>query len=407
MSRFTARMRRFGWQSLARLPHWFELLIGHKLLMVQGSPIQRANSSFTVFPESRGILGRNFEIGEEGGSRSESVVFPPVRVWRFVAAQVVHNSRFNAVVVDDTLVLPERREPGPWAIYKGKLPRRVGLIHGQSSELVLMKKVKPIQRLSEALFIGTRAPYNWYHWIANVLPALHVANEAKVPRHIPIILPREIQNFPQMIESLEVFLGGRQIAWISQDQVVSVADLYWADSPVFDAPFSQRKSERLPLALHAEAMASYRNRILEYSAPLRNGYEPVSRVFLTRALGAARPYNFEEVEEWARELGFTLCSMDQLSFADQVNLFQGATHIVGPTGAAWSGIMFAQPQLRGLRLHGGATFYENYFSNLATVSGATIYDLTGESGPDVFGEGGFRVRRDDFLRGVHRLLGEK
>lgn len=406
MSQLTTRLRRLAWLGLSRLPRWLEPLTGHRVLTVQGSPVESARSYSVVFGESHGILSTNVAISETSKSRPASVVFPPAGIWRFDAAEVVHNSRFNAVVVGDKLVLPERRELGPWAIYKGRRPRRVGLVHGQSAELVLLKRVRPVRRLPEALFIGTRAPYNWYHWIANVLPALHVANEGNIPRHIPLILPDEIQKFSQMVESLNVFLDGREIVWVSRNRVLQIADLHWADSPVYDAPFSRDRSERLPLTLHSEAMAGYQNKILQYCAVLPESPSSIQKVFLARSRGTARPYNSAEVEGWAQELGFTLCRTDGLSFADQVRLFQQATHIVGPTGAAWSGIMFAQPQLRALRLHGGAAPYETYFSNLATISGATIYDLAGATGHVGGGEGGFSVGRDSFFDAMRELLAD-
>lgn len=404
MSQMTSRLRRFAWLGLSRLPRWLEPLIGHRVLIVQGSPRESAKSHSIVFGDSRAVLGRDVGISAIDNDEPVSVIFQPACVWRFGGAEVVHNSRFNAVVIGDKLVLPERREPGPWTIYKGRRPRRVGLVHGQSRELVLLKRVRPVRRLPEAVFVGTRAPYNWYHWIANVLPALHVANEGNIPRHVPLILPDEITNFPQMIESLSIFLDAREIVWISQDQVVQVDDLYWADSPVYDAPFSRDESKRLPLTVHAEAMVGYRKKILDYCASLRESSSSIEKVFLARSPGTARPYNSVEVEGWAQELGFTLCFTDKLTFPEQVDLFQRATHIVGPTGAAWSGIMFAQPRLRGLRLHGGAAPYENYFSNLATISGATIYDLAGEKANAVAGEDRFRVNKDPFFEAIRALL---
>jgi hypothetical protein len=68
--------------------------------------------------------------------------------------------------------------------------------------------------------------------------------------------------------------------------------------------------------------------------------------------------------------------------------------------------MFAQPSLRALRLHGGAAPHENYFSNLATISGAEIYDLRGESDNVVAREGEFIVTRDSFFEAIRALLGD-
>jgi len=404
MSRLTRALRRFLWIAASHFPRWVQTLTGHRILSVQGSPELSATSSTLVFNKSSGWVGENVEISGRESNHSESAVFPALRLWRFSNAQIVHNSRFNAVVVGANLVLPERRESGPWAIYKGRRPRRVGLIHGQSGHMVAMRTARPSRRLPEALFIGTRAPYNWYHWIANVLPALYVANEAGVPPHIPLIVPDEIRGTPQMMESLEIFLNGRDIVWISRDRVIETDVLHWADSPVYDAPFAQRRSDRLPLVLHHEAMVGYRNKVLGHYATSLKSHGNFGKVFLARAPSAARPYNADEVHAWAEDAGFSLCFTDSLSFLEQVALFQGATHLVGPTGAAWSGIIFAQPSLRALRLHGGAARYENYFSNLATVSGAKIYDLRGDMSHGPTSEDGFLVDRDDFSRAIRKIF---
>ncbi len=405
MSKLTTVLRRLAWQGIARLPRWLQLLTGHRILTVQGDPSLSAASSSLVFGESEGRLGENIEIVASAAKALEPTVFPPLRVWRFTVAQLVHNSRFNAIVANHNLVLPLRREAGPWALYKGRNPRRVGLINGQSGSLVAMRRVRPSLRLPEALSVGTRAPYNWYHWIGNVLPALHVANEGGVPRRVPVILPDEIQGFPQMMESLSIFLDGREIVWISRDCMVEADVLHWADGPVYDAPFSQHLTERLPVTLHAEAMAGYRRRILDYYGHPREPREGSQKIFLARSSNAARPYNSDQVEGWARQLGFSLCLIENLSFSDQVGLFQGASQIVGPTGAAWSGIMFAEPDLRALRLHGGAARYENYFSNLATISGAKIFDLAGPKAHFAAGGDGFLVTRDAFYQAIQTIFG--
>ena len=405
MSIVTARLRRFAWQGLVLLPRWLHPLIGHQILTVQGTPFLAADSSSLVFGESEGNVGTNVDLTARPAKSAEFAVFPELRVWRFKAASLVHNSRFNAIVIGKNLVLPLRREAGPWALYKGRHPRRVGLINGQSGFVVAMKRVKPSQKLSEALYVGTRAPYNWYHWIANVLPALHVANENGVPRRIPVILPDEVRAFPQMMESLDIFLDGREIVWISRDSVVNADVLHWADSPVYDAPFSQEVSERKPLTLHPEAMVGYRRRILNHFGYPRNPRSRYKRVFLARSPSAARPYNSNQVEGWARQLGFRVCFTEQLSFSEQVDLFQSAAYVVGPTGASWSGIMFAESNLRALRLHGGAAPYENYFSNLATISGARIFDISGQRTDFGSGVDGFRIERNAFFQAIQTILG--
>lgn len=364
------------------------------------TPLAFADTSERIFNSSPVVAPRNLELGVEQPREGDHSQFPDVHVHHLRDVQVVHNSRFNSVIMGNVLVLPARNEVGPWSIYKGKWPRRVGLVNGQSEDLIAMKAVQPTRHCEDALYVGTRAPYNWYHWIANVLPALDVANQGDLPARIPLLLPEEVQRVSQMLEALAIFLAGREVVWLGVDELVSVSNLYWADSPVDDAPFAVAAAERRPLRLHPVAMEQFRARVIDsVGRHLSAGSRP-SRIFLARRPHSARPYNSDEVESWALDAGFEPVYLEGLSFAEQVALFREATHVVGPTGAAFSNILFAGPSLRALRLHGGAHDYENYFANLAAVSGAQIFDL--RSAPSS-GEG-YVVDEKIFRAAVRRIL---
>jgi len=275
---------------------------------------------------------------------------------------------------------------------------------GQAGDFVALKVFKNPRELQTALYIGTRAPYNWYHWIANVLPALYVANEAVVEETIPLLLPEEIGNSPQMLESLDIFLGKRPIAWVAKDEYVQVGDLLWAESPVCDGPFSIDRSHRLPLTLHRKAMQGYRDKILDYYSEEVAAFTPIERVFLARKPGSSRPYNQHEIQELACDRGFEAVFTEDLTFGQQVALFFHAKYIVGPTGAAFSSLIFATAGLRALRLLGVSEKYENYFSNLATVGGAQVLDCNSDTPKNQLGPLEFRIPERLFEQAMRRLL---
>jgi capsular polysaccharide biosynthesis protein len=272
--------------------------------------------------------------------------------------------------------------------------------------MLLRRRESTAIGVERALYIGSRAPYNWYHWLINLLPALHIANLAGVDERVPLLLPSRVKQTVQMLESLEVFRRGREVLWIPDDAVVQVQDLYWPESPVFDSPFSIARSSRRPLALHPEAMESFRDELLEHfrhlPAPARS-----ERVYLARRPRSSRPFNGEEVETWAIELGFRVVFVEELSFSDQVALFRGAEFVIGPTGAAFTNMLFASAKARGLRFVGKAEPFENYFSNLSTVCGARILDVVGTPSNLKGGDEGFTLSREAFLRAVEVLLDSK
>jgi len=396
--------RKLAWFCLRRFPISAGHFFGLRVLEVCAYPHSRFSVKDAVFPagENRANANVSFDQGPKGSDSTSN--FPALHILRLANAGVVHNSRFNSVVVENSLVIPTRIETGPWALYKGKKPRLVGRIVGQADHFVALKVSKNPRALQRALYIGTRAPYNWYHWIANVLPALYVANEAAVDETIPLLLPEEIGNSPQILESLNIFLGKRPVVWMAKDECLQVGDLLWAESPVCDAPFSIDPAHRLPLALHRTAMQGYRDKILNYYAAEVAAFTPIERVFLARRPGSSRSYNQQEIQDLACHHGFETVFTESLTFGQQVALFFHAKYIVGPTGAAFSSLIFATAGLRALRLLGVSEKYENYFSNLATVGGAQIFDCNSDTPKDQLGPLEFQISEQLFEQAMRTLL---
>jgi hypothetical protein len=210
-----------------------------------------------------------------------------------------------------------------------------------------------------------------------------------------------------MRESLEFFRRGRQIIWIEKHRFFQFDVLYWAESPVYDAPFSRDASHRVPLILHAEAMEGYRKEVLAHCSSSISDRRASNggKIFLARRPGFSRPYNGPAVEGWAAEAGFRVVFAEEMSFVDQVNMFATATHIIGPSGAALTNVMFSSAALKILRLRGRSAPYENYFSNLATVSGAAIYDLECPITDSSNGAGGFLVEKGPFREALSLFVG--
>jgi capsular polysaccharide biosynthesis protein len=136
-------------------------------------------------------------------------------------------------------------------------------------------------------------------------------------------------------------------------------------------------------------------------APVQSGANrALERVFLARRQNSDRDFNSAEVEAWARADGFHAVYPEEFSFAQQVALFRSATHIIGPTGAAFSNVLFGSSELRALRLHGGAQPYDNFFANLASVSGCAVFDLSCSATSG----GSFLVEEQSFRNAVRLLL---
>ena len=399
---YVPELRRRIWTKLgsSKANRWIPFF---RFLHVSDDAAPFAVRSYRAFPASPGVAVANRNVFEAPLRTLESIS-KPLFVHRFDNASVVHNQRFDSVICQDRLILPPRRERGPWALYKGRKPQRVGLITGQHVNIVALQRKSPFVEIPVALFIGMRAPYNWYHWIANVLPALYVANQIPETDGVPLLLSERVRTVPQMIEALGIFLCERPVIWVPPEELVHVKRLYWAQSPVEDEPFSIDRAERLPLQLHRNSMEGYRDALLEYGQQNKEVRDFPSKLFLGRKDNYARPHNAEEVQEWAANSGFSSLALEELTLSAQIAVFSQASHAIGPTGAAFTNLLFASKGLRALRIHGGARHYENYFPNLAALAGAQVFDFPcGNS--LLAGEGrSFYVQKGEFEKAVARLL---
>lgn len=336
---------------------------------------QRHNAGVSLYKTA--VFGAGWQIKNShwGGAEDQRLQFPAMSVFSLTKARVLHNARFNSVIAGRRLVIAPRIEAGPWALYKGKQPRIVAGVVGQHNNLLALYPSKNKRQIPAAIFIGTRSPSNWYHWIANALPSLHVANQSGLDPNLPLILAEEISRVPQMMESLQIFLSGRDIVWLREGEELGVNELFWSDCPVYDAPFAIDASKRRPLRLNLEAMRSYRAKVLE-CVPYNPPYSaPTQRVYLARPSSSARIYNQESLLAVAESFGFSCTFLEELSFRDQVALFQSARYVIGPSGAAFTNIVFGTNQLVALLMSGRVEAHENYFSNLAQVADAKVVDL--------------------------------
>jgi len=371
---FLSQFRLWLWDCATKFPALSRNLLGVEIYEVCSTPSEAAASVQEVFPAEQSSVVYNLSFDDDRSFSAEQSEYPALNVMSFKRASVLHNSRFNTVLVGNLLLIPARIEKGPWSLYKGKKPRRVGGVKNQCNNYAALQVQKNPRYIGTALLVGTRAPYNWYHWIVNLLPALHVANQAEIQESIPLLLPEEISTSPQMRESLEIFLGNRPVVWLTKDEVVEVGNLLWVDSPVYDSPFALDSANRLPLMLHSTAMREYREKILSHYSEEIRAFNPVKRVFLARRPDSSRPYNQDEVLEHLLERGFQAVFAEDLTFGQQVALFHGSEFIVGPTGAAFSNIIFSKPETRVLRLLDFSKPHENFFSNLVLVGKSQIRD---------------------------------
>ena len=178
---------------------------------------------------------------------------------------------------------------------------------------------------------GGAAVGNYYHWLIDSLPRLHLLREAGLWDAIDYFLVYD-RDRPVVADSLRA-LGVRpeQLLDVRTHRHL-VADRLLVTSPV------RGHGTHTP----AWACAFLRAELAAPPAPAAPAFGPY--VYLSRRDAPARHVRNEAaVEELLRPYGFETHALGEYDFARQRALFAGARAVVAPTGAGLANLVFAPP----------------------------------------------------------------
>ncbi|MFZ3353825.1 MAG: glycosyltransferase family 61 protein [Xanthobacteraceae bacterium] len=262
--------------------------------------------------------------------------------------------------------------------------------------------------LDEALtLLGPKTP-QFGHWIWEYMPKYITATTfAEIP-NVPILIDAHMPNTHR--EFLQMVLSGNsKIIEIPYNATVRVRRLWCASAQSY-FPFWLKTFDPLwpnYIVAHPDRFAAVAREMLRRMEPAlvsRNGPE---RVFLARKPDQARQLaNYAEIEERARQAGFFIVYLQDLSFAEQVRLIRCARHIIGTRGSALFLNFFARPgtrlcilsSLHMLKLTSVTCLFERLGIDTTILTGPTIGEQTPNPNADyVISEDTFQSFLDRWL----------
>ena len=229
----------------------------------------------------------------------------------------------------------------------------------RQSTLRLPRDVTVIER--PALLLGGMAQY--YHNTVDFLGSLAVAELLDAPKDLPLVVNDDMAAF--QLEQLSLLgIQPERLIRVKPDQALRFKTL-WTPSRLV-----RTGSWMDPLLPQW-----YRRRLARPAQATRKLY--LSR----RGAGRRRVANEDAVMAVLRPLGYELVQPEMLGVAQQIELFSGASHIVGPTGAALTNMIYAPAGARvtvcynRYMVAGGGGLY---FDALARASGHSFskFDCT-------------------------------
>lgn len=259
-------------------------------------------------------------------------------------------------------------KPHPWHLQMADFPYPHPSVVARGAGGTVLRRAARWQRVDEPLVVlaNMDAPFhrNYYHWMVLTLARIHGLMVRGILKTRRLLLPRELTGW--MRSSLaDIGLDESRIRWYEVADDLRLSDALVASPAEFASP----------------TLVEGLRRCLWQAAGLDPDAPPplTRRVYLARRGETRRPMaEAEEMIALAESLGFEIVAPETLSLLDQVRLFATARAIAGPPGAAFTNLMWTQPDCRVLTVY-KQDIYSPTFLDLSFLRGQTHRWLQGRS----------------------------
>lgn len=219
----------------------------------------------------------------------------------------------------------------------GELPAVAAGDHMLGSFALLRRR--PTERLESGIFVGGAGNANYYHFVTEIASKLEYLPD---DMDCELLVAEASAAVPQFLEVLMLVRPQARLRILQTGCDYRVKQLTWL-TDASHTPYNLRpgvwpRCDDTYLDHHS--LMQLRSRALSQIASVKLPSLP-SRVFLSRPV-ERRGYNKVAVQELLTEHGFIPIATEQLSLLEQAAIFNNADVVVGPSGAAWTNLLFGK-----------------------------------------------------------------
>ena len=265
--------------------------------------------------------------------------FPPIYTAELSEAKVY--GRTNLIFMKDTVICHD--------LFNFDEDYTSEELHGKqtltkkNNHLILIKPDENPNYIQEAASFLDSCSENYAHWLTEVLPRIAIFCSIKKFKDIPILVDNDLH--PNIMESLGLVAGSkRKIITLQDRKALKIKKLHVVSVTGY-VPFEQRNKKILPRShgiFSSIAFDILRKKIYQtYKANPKKNWP--RKFFLKRTPTVRNIINSNEIEKLLIKNGYKIIKPEKLTFMQQFDLFMNADTIVGPTGAAFSNLIFAKP----------------------------------------------------------------
>ncbi|MBN8757440.1 MULTISPECIES: glycosyltransferase family 61 protein [Variovorax] len=216
---------------------------------------------------------------------------------------------------------------------------------------------------------------NYFHFIAETLPRMILAEEAGVPPTVPFLVTGDLHpNIEKLFDISNT--ARRPVIALEKGTLYRVEEMYYPSdlTSVIDAYEGGRAARQTGLDVGRIRMAIDR---CKQRFPV-GAIAGKRRIFASRNGSYRNLLNQKQIENRLLKIGFEIVCADELDLEEQIRIFQDAEMVVGSTGAQMSNMVWCRPGTRVLVLASDHPSHQLYFWELlGRVSGAAVTILQG------------------------------
>lgn len=273
--------------------------------------------------------------------------------------------------------------------------------------LLKLGRINRYKKLPSGIMINDRYASNYYHGLYEILIRLLVLEDINglIPKDVPIIVDEAIMKIPSLKTSFTILIEKiqRPVFIIHQDERLLVGNLYCI-TPVnlIRHRFDNAESQANYYLFDKDYTLKLRTKLLKHKS---DKVFP-ERVFITRKSTKHRNYNEDEIFEVLEPLGFVKVAPEQLSFEEQMQLFNNARFVVGGAGAAFTNAIFCSSGCKLMCICGNYNgFIPPVFTSQAYFNGCMMRFFKSHKGQNTANaHASFVVEVSEFERYIDKML---
>ncbi|WP_051890849.1 glycosyltransferase family 61 protein [Chryseobacterium sp. JM1] len=219
-----------------------------------------------------------------------------------------------------------------------------------SMTLAKVRNHKNVYYDEEAIFLGGTFTFNYYHFLVDILSKVEFFKYIPDAKNKLIIIDQDVQKVENLKDLLMFFLKDYKILFLSHEKnYYQFKKLWHITSTNYAVPniMPGVKYEAGFAKLSKSSLQYLRKTAFDNLDLSKVHIEPVKKIFISRR-SQYRKYNDEEIFETAKKYGFEEVFFEDLNIHEQIYMVNNADYIIGPSGAAWTNVLFAKSGAKGL-----------------------------------------------------------